>query len=152
MQRGTVRHPFLVYILNMFTCGLYGLYWFFVTCEDINRGLGRREFNPILDFVLIWLTCGLWWFWWSWRASESIVEVQEAWGVRPKMDEALMFIIAIFGFGMIVKQLSLNNAWEKGSPMMGHIGHEPPRPASPHHQQQAPHSTHQTGQGQNNYW
>ncbi len=127
MQYGTVRHPILVYFLSMITCGLYGLYWFFVTSEDINRGLGRKEMNPILDFILIWLTCGLWWFWWSWKASEAIVEVQEAWGVRPKMDAALLFIIAFFGLGMIVKQLSLNNAWENGSPGIGHIGYEQPQ-------------------------
>ena len=151
MQRGTVRHPFLVYLLSMLTCGIYSIYWFFVTCEDINRGLGRKEFNPIIDFLLMWVTCGLWWFWWSWRASESIVEVQEMWGVKPKMDEAMMFIVAIFGFGMIVKQLSMNNAWEKGNPggPTGHIGYEQPSHQGPQAQTQQPT---QSGQPQDHSW
>ena len=138
MQRGKVRHPVLVYVLNMLTCGIYGIYWFFVTCEDINRGLGRKEHNPIVDFVLAIVTCGLWWIWWSWKASESIVELQEKWGVTPKMDAAILFICSFFGFGQIVKQLSMNHAWENGTPgggPMGHIGYQQPPSSTVQHNQ-----------------
>lgn len=135
MQRGKVRHPFLVYLLMTLTCGIYGIYWFFVVCDEINRGLGRREFNAGLEFVLMIVTCGMWWFWWTWKASEAIVELQQTWGVEPKMDEGILFIASFFGFGGIVKQLSLNNAWENGAPTTGHIGHEQPGPA-PHQTQQ----------------
>ena len=142
MTHGTIRHPLMVYLLSMLTCGIYGIYWFFVFSADVNRGLGENRFNPVLDFVLIWVTCGLWGLWWSWQVCEALVEIQEKWGVKPKMDAALLWIIAFFGLGMIFKQLSLNHAFENGTPGGGYlpppdgsVGQGVPPHNTPHHQQ-----------------
>ena len=116
MQRGEVRNPIIVFILPMFTCGLYGLYWFYTVVEEVNAALGREEFNFVKEFALSIVTCGAWGIYFSWRFSEAIVEVQQQWGVQPTMDAPILFITYIFGFGPVLTQLALNNAWENGTP------------------------------------
>lgn len=118
MQNGEVRNPFLVYILTFVTCGIYGLYWVFTTSEELNAALGREEFNPGMEVGLGVITCGLWILWWDWRASEASVEIQQNWGVEPKFDAPIVFIITWFFFGVGI-QMSLNNAWENGAPQGG---------------------------------
>lgn len=120
MQRGTVRHPVVVLLLTWFTCGLYFIYWYFVTCDEINRGLGEQRLNAVLDFVLGIVTCGLWFLWWHWQAAEAIVDLEKSWGVQPKMDAPIIFVCAFFGIGEMVMQIGLNNAWENGMPGGGH--------------------------------
>ena len=124
MERGTIRHPFLVFVLPYLTLGLYAIYWFFVTCSDINRGLGRKVFNPLVEFVLIICTFGLWSFWWAWRASEAVAEVEASWGLRPKFEPVLLFILYVLGFGHIAMQYSLNQAWRFGSPRTARLDYQ----------------------------
>ena len=113
MQAGTVRNPFVVYILTMVTCGIYGIFWIYKTSEELNAALGREDFNPTMEVVLGMVTCGLWILWWDWRASEASVEIQQNFGVEPKFDAPIAFIITWFLFGVGV-QMNLNNAWEGG--------------------------------------
>ena len=122
MQKGEVRNPFVVYILGMVTCGIYAIYWFFQVCNELNEGLGREEYSAGKEFALTVITCGAWGMWWMWRASESVVELQEKWGTEPKFDAPIVFVISIMGFAAIAMQMSLNNAWENGSPQGGGQG------------------------------
>ena len=115
MQTGQVRNPFVVYLLTFVTCGIYGMYWIFQTSQELNDALGREEFNPGMEIGLGIITCGLWILWWDWRAAEASVEIQQAWGVEPKFDAPIAFIITWFFFGVGI-QMSLNNAWENGAP------------------------------------
>jgi len=118
MQRGEVRNPITVIVLAMVTCGFYGLYWMYMVCQEVNGGLGREEFNLVKEILLSIVTCGLWGLYFQWRMAEAIVEVQKTWGVEPKYDAPIMFIL-LFVFGpatTFMMQDSLNNAWENGTP------------------------------------
>ena len=116
MERGPVRNPVVVLLLMWFTCGLYFLYYFFVSSDEINRGLGYKRINMGLDFILGILTCGLWFIWWHWQAAEAIVELETSWGVQPKMEPVVIFLLSFFGVGEMMMQIGLNNAWENGMP------------------------------------
>jgi hypothetical protein len=116
MERGEIRNPVLVLILPMLTCGIYGIIWFFGLCDDLNKGLGRQEFNAGKELLLSIVTCGFWAYYFLWRACEAIVEIQNSWGVKPQMDAPIMFVMALFGIGPFFMQQSLNNAWENGTP------------------------------------
>jgi hypothetical protein len=122
MQKGEVRNPVTVLLLAMFTCGIYAVYYaFFALPEDINKGLGREEFNGVKELLLTVVTCGAWGIWYYWRAAEALVELQRAWGVEPQMDAPILFIMNFVGIGPLFVQQSLNNAWENGAP--GGAGH-----------------------------
>lgn len=116
MQRGEVRNPVTVLILIMATCGIYGLIWFFAVCDDVNKGLGREEFNAVKEIALTIVTCGMWGLWFQWRLAEKVVELQKAWGVEPEMEAVMLFIMNFVYLGPFFLQKSLNNAWENGTP------------------------------------
>lgn len=116
MQRGEVRNPIMVVVLPMLTCGIYGLIWFFQVCEDLNKGLGRQEFNAVKELALTFVTCGLWGYYFIWRICEAVVEVQKQWGVQPNMDAPILFVMSLIGIGPFFMQSGLNNAWENGTP------------------------------------
>ncbi len=116
MQRGEVRNPILVLILPMVTCGIYGLIWIFGVMDDLNKGLGREEYNAVKEIALSFLTCGIWAYWLLWRISASVVEVQNKCGVQPGMDAPILFVLSLFGIGPFFMQQGLNNAWENGTP------------------------------------
>lgn len=125
MQRGEVRNPVTVLLLTMFTCGIYGIIWFFAVCDDVNKGLGREEFNAAKELGLSIVTCGLWGYYFIWRLSEATVEIQRSWGVEPAMDAPIIFVTFLFGIGVFFVQTGLNNAWENGTPG-GAAGGMPP--------------------------
>ena len=116
MQRGEVRNPVQVLILIYVTCGIYGLMYFFAVCDDINKGLGREEFNAVKEIVLTIVTCGMWGLWFQWRLCNAVVELQKAWGVEPEMEATILFVLHFVYVGPLFMQKSLNNAWENGTP------------------------------------
>lgn len=116
MQRGPFRHPVFVLLMMWFTCGLYFLYWYFKASSEINHGLGYQRLNIGVDFLLGVLTCGLWFLWWHWQAAEAVIEMEQSWGVEPKMDAPVLFLLSFFGVGEMMLQVSMNNAWENGTP------------------------------------
>lgn len=123
MKRGPIREPIMTLVLTLLTCGVYYLYWIVATCNEVNDGLGRQEYNGGMEVVLSLLTCGWWTLWWDWRMANSIYELEQRWGVEPELEPAVMFITNFFGLGPLFYQRSMNNAWENGSPQ----GEQPPR-------------------------
>lgn len=123
MQRGEVRNPVTVLLLYLLTCGVYACwYLFFVLPEELNQGLGREEYNGVKELLLSIVTCGLWSLWYMWRASESVVELQQRWGVEPVMEAPILFLMHFLNVGSLFMQQSLNNAWEHGTPGGGAAG------------------------------
>jgi hypothetical protein len=116
MQRGEVRNSVTVLLLVMFTCGIYAIYWMVQVMEEINKGLGREEFTPVKEILLSVVTCGAWGIYVQWRIAEAVVELQQKWGVEPKMDAPIVFATGLAGLSPFFIQESLNNAWENGSP------------------------------------
>lgn len=123
MQRGEVRDPIKVLLLCLLTCGIYNLYWIFITGDEVNKGLGREEFNMVKEILLTFVTCGFWGFWFYWRYAHAVVEVQEKWGVKPQMDAPILFLMAFVSLMPFFVQQGLNAAWEHGRPMVGQDVH-----------------------------
>lgn len=126
MQQGEVRNPVTVLLLSLLTCGVYAIWYsFFALPEDLNRGLGREEFNGVKELLLTLVTCGMWGFYYWWRVAEALIELQRSWGVEPVMDAPILFVMMLVGIGPLFLQQSLNNAWENGTP--GGAGHGTPQ-------------------------
>ncbi|MGM0555915.1 MAG: hypothetical protein ACQEVA_06035 [Myxococcota bacterium] len=121
MQAGDIRHPTMVLLLTYVSCFVYGVIHLYQITVDVNKGLGREEFNPELEIILSVMTCGLWSLYFQWRLCEATVELQRAWGVEPKVDSTVLYIMVLGGVGPYFFQQSLNHAWEHGTP--GGSGH-----------------------------
>lgn len=48
----TKRSPITVLILSLVTCGIYTIYWAYVTADELQRASGRQQFSPVLILVL----------------------------------------------------------------------------------------------------
>ena len=62
-------------ILNFITCGIYGIYFWYLYVEDINTvfyGDGEDSPNYILVLVLSLITCGIYGFYWYYKQANRI--------------------------------------------------------------------------------
>ncbi len=51
MYKGTTRSPGVVVLLSIITCGIYAIYWFYCTMQDVNGILGREKI-PMWVFLV----------------------------------------------------------------------------------------------------
>jgi len=118
MQRGEAREPVMVVVYSMLSCGIYNLYWLYLVCEEVNKGLGREQFNFVKEIALSVVTCGLYAFYFYWQLSNAVVELQQKWGVQPAHDAPIIFILFLVfpPAAPFLMQTGLNNAWENGTP------------------------------------
>jgi Co/Zn/Cd efflux system component len=52
MYIGKTRSPVTVILLSIVTCGIYALFWYYVTMEDINRFYDERQMQSGMLLVL----------------------------------------------------------------------------------------------------
>lgn len=116
MQRGEVRNPVMVLVLCMVTCGIYNIIWILAVMDELNKGLGREDYNGTKEVILLFVTCGLWGMWLLWRICNSVAELQESWGVQPQFDGTILFLLHFVYVGPYFVQDGLNKAWEQGTP------------------------------------
>ena len=60
------RNMVVSIILTIVTCGIYGVYWFIVLTDEMNRLTNdEKNLSGLLSFVLTLVTCGIYSFIWS---------------------------------------------------------------------------------------
>ncbi|WP_297299137.1 DUF4234 domain-containing protein [uncultured Brachyspira sp.] len=59
-------------ILSVVTCGIYLIYWIYVTTNDVNSYMEEKYFNPTLAVVLSIVTCGLFTIYWFYKYANVI--------------------------------------------------------------------------------
>lgn len=85
----TQRNPVVVLVLTLVTCGLYGLYWFWVTRDEINS-LGGDVPHPILIIIPI---ANLYFLW---KYSECLAK-----NVIQKEDSKIMYFLLFIVIGIV---------------------------------------------------
>lgn len=58
MYKFTQRSPITIILLSIVTCGIYFIYWLYVTSKEINDALGREEINTVLGHTRLFLLSG----------------------------------------------------------------------------------------------
>lgn len=61
-----------VAVLSFVTCGVYRLYWLYVTSREIQETLEDPEIRPGVDVLLSVLTCGIWAIYAEYRNAQRI--------------------------------------------------------------------------------
>jgi len=94
----TNRHPLLVIILTLITCGIYAIYWIVVTKIEMNQ---RGADIPTAWLMIIPIVN----IYWLWRWSEGVEKVT---GGRLTAVPALLLIWLTGVIGMAIIQSYFN--------------------------------------------
>ena len=96
---GTYRSIPVCVILSIVTMGIYGLYWFVVLTDEMNRLSGDTEATSggmALVFTII--TCGIYGIYWAYKMGEKVDRVK---GQMGGSSPVLFLILEIFGLGIV---------------------------------------------------
>lgn len=100
-----------VILLSIFTCGIYSLYWCYVTTEELNAADHDEPLmNYILSILLSLVTCGVYGIYWAYKFY------QKADKVTGSNNLILNFILHIFGFSIVsmaITQDEINKSLER---------------------------------------
>ena len=107
-----VRNIALQVVLSIFTCGIWGIVWWFQLGSDIQLVRGDEKPNPLTDFLLTIVTCGVWGVYCAYQWPTLLQEPLRNRNVRvdPNLP-VLSLVLAIFGLhlvGMVLMQQVLN--------------------------------------------
>lgn len=111
-MKGEVRDPMTVWLLCLFTCGLYPLYFWYTVHTELKNYLGKEEINPVLELLIAWVC----WPFAFIRIGKYIQEAQQRAGMTQAEDQGITFLIwgFICGLGVMKVQEELNKVWEGG--------------------------------------
>ncbi|HEY3329232.1 MAG TPA: DUF4234 domain-containing protein [Capsulimonadaceae bacterium] len=92
---GTIKDPIVTLLLIAFTCGIYGIYWLYVTSTEMQNFTGDHSISPILEIVLVFVTGGLYGIYWYYKYFSMIPKMQAQVGL-PVTDNTLIWFILMF--------------------------------------------------------
>ena len=93
----TKRSIINVIVLTLITCGIYELYWLYVTAEELNAKDKTEPplTNYIVAILLALITCGIYGIYWNYK---FFVKADKALGTDNWM---INFILSLFGFEIV---------------------------------------------------
>lgn len=94
-------------ILTIFTCGIYGIYWFISMTDDLNLLSGEQDTTGGVAFLLTLITCGIYGFYWAYKCGEKIDKIHMQRGEIAGNNGILYLILYMFG-GIIAYALIQN--------------------------------------------
>ncbi|NLV98947.1 MAG: DUF4234 domain-containing protein [Clostridiaceae bacterium] len=116
--RGQYRSPVTVLLLSIFTCGIYLIYWRYVTSQDLNSILGYEKTKPsyelwgILCMIFSWIN--------MYYIDEALVEIDNKRGYRSDSKFILWLLLTVFvGIGILFMAYTVQerlNALYMGQP------------------------------------
>jgi len=112
----TYRNPALVVVFTILTCGIYGLYWAWVTDNELNRETGS-DYVPVVDVLLAFVTGGIWLWYVHYRNAEQVHRTLLARGI-PHDDRSTLIIICdvlslVIGVGVFIGMALLQDDLNK---------------------------------------
>ncbi len=90
-------------ILTIVTCGIFGIYWFIVAVDDVNK-LSNKEgqFSGVIVFLLSIVTCGIFGFYYFYKMGDTIDQYMiTTRGMAPASKGILYLILAFIGLSII---------------------------------------------------
>jgi hypothetical protein len=109
-----IRNPIYVIIFSIISCGIYLIYWTYVTNQQINELLGAEDVSPALSIVGCFCWPVLWYVWYKW--DKSLLTITEGTNARYNSNFVLWVVLSIVGFGHFVTEFqvqdTLNSIYE----------------------------------------
>ena len=115
-MKGSVRNPIVTWILCLFTCGLYTLFWMYTTSNELKGYLEKsdEELNPTKDLIIS-IICGPYAILVLLNIGKNIYEAQVKAGIPNAKDQSVIYLLLCMfacGFGYFKVQSDLNAIWE----------------------------------------
>ena len=109
---GQVRNPVVCILLTIITCGIYALYWDWVTKDQINS-LADRETIGAGMLILGWFCFPvLFYVWYKW--DEGLQDIAQKFNVRYSSNFVLWIILAFLtGVGRLVLMFQIQDTLNK---------------------------------------
>ncbi len=112
MYNFTQRSPITIILLSIITCGIYFIYWLYVTSKEINDALGREEINTAL--VILGFFCFPVMIYVMYKLGNAIDELAGRRFIQTQSSFILWLILCLlFGVGIYIMeyqvQSDLNN-------------------------------------------
>ena len=113
-EHSVFRSPVNCILLSIITCGIYYLYWLWVTNKQINNLIGSEHVSSGM-LVLGWFCVPVMWYvWYKW--DNALQEIAPRYNVRYNANFILWIILTVFvGFGNVIMmfqvQDTLNNIY-----------------------------------------
>lgn len=81
-----------VVILYLITCGIYGVYWTYVVCTDLQKESGVSKIPPVGTTLLMLFVSAVGGALLGWDCNETINVIKERRGL-PKTDNSVLWIV-----------------------------------------------------------
>lgn len=94
------RSFWMFVFLNFVTCGLYGLYFWYVWNEDVNcicAGDGQEMPNYIVVLLLGLVTCGIYMYYWMYKQGNRLQANAARYGVRIQENGSSFLLWGLLG-------------------------------------------------------
>jgi hypothetical protein len=105
----------MVVVLTLVTCGVYWIYWFFQTQDELRvTGYPSTANTTVTDFLVCLVTCGAYAIFVDWRTAKSIAEMQDHLGLHINDRAIMATIFNLVGLrivSMAILQNELNRVW-----------------------------------------
>ena len=103
-----IRNPVTVIIFSIISCGIYALYWQWVTNQQINALIGKEDVSGGM-LVLGWFCFPvLWYTWYKW--DKSLQDIAEQNKARYSSNFLLWIILTVVaGLGFIVSMFQIQD-------------------------------------------
>ena len=86
-------------ILSIVTCGIYGIYWFIVLTDEINRLTGKeKDISGVLAFVLTLVTCGIYGYVWAYQMGQKVDRLTNS---KDGNNPIIYLIVMLVGLGIV---------------------------------------------------
>ena len=99
-------------ILNILTCGIYGIYWFIKLNDEINYITNsQNDTSGVMAFLLGLITCGVYNYYWMYKMGRKLDDFAVMRGFAPASRGVACLILSLFGLGVVsyaIMQDSIN--------------------------------------------
>ncbi len=96
------RNIGLCILFTILTCGLYQLYWFYKTTEEIGELSNDYSVSPGLAILFTFITCGLFTLYWAYKMGQLVGIAYENNRMGNRDESVLYLILSVFGLNIIV--------------------------------------------------
>lgn len=108
-----VREIVTCVLLSLFTCGIYGIYWFYNIINDVNSlPDSENEQSAGLVILLSIVTCGIYLHYWMYKTGDKLDRIKQANGEGSSSYPILFLILSLLGLSLVnlcLIQNELNN-------------------------------------------
>jgi hypothetical protein len=95
----TQRSSATVLLLSIVTCGIYKLFWYYQTSDELRRVSGDESINPTTDLLLLFVTCGIWGMYVEYRNVQKVhalLAAQQPGRTDPSQTIMILNVAALF--------------------------------------------------------